>query len=108
MDMEKCKMDSPDREKIIDIICPFANRCVTREQYGCFTVRESWSLCVSTDRTNKMIALIEPLIKDAREQERKRILSLLPEVTTRFEHNKTCYDCIERIKQQALKEEKEV
>ena len=39
----------------------------------------------------------------AKRQERERILKLLPEITKRNSFNKTCYDCVERIKEQALK-----
>ena len=53
----------------------------------------------------EIIALIEPLIKDAREQEREKILKLLPLVPEEFTHNRTCFNCVENIKEQALKEE---
>lgn len=42
--------------------------------------------------------------EEALRQEGERIIKLLPEITTRFDHNKTCFDCVERIKRQALKQ----
>ena len=36
-------------------------------------------------------------------KERERIVKLLPIIPRRFDHNKTCFDCVERIKRQALK-----
>ena len=55
---------------------------------------------------------IEPIIQfvislisaEARKRERERLLKLLPEIGTRFHYNKTCFDCVENIKREALKE----
>ncbi len=49
-------------------------------------------------------SVCKDMIEQARKQEQERILKLLPEITKRFDHNKTCFDCIENIKLQALKD----
>ena len=44
-------------------------------------------------------------IEKGRQMERERILSLLPEIPYRFHFNSACFDCVERIKNQAPKGE---
>lgn len=48
---------------------------------------------------------MEVVYEEAKKQERERIISMLPNIPTRFKHNQTCFDCIESIKRQALKGE---
>ena len=63
------------------------------------------------DVANAAISKARPIIearKDAEceqkiKEERGRILKLLPDIPGRFDHNRTCFDCVERIKIQALK-----
>ncbi len=45
-----------------------------------------------------IISVCKPLIEKA---ERERILKLLPDIPIKFDHNRTCFDCIEGIKRQA-------
>ncbi len=48
------------------------------------------------------LVILEANIEEAKREERERILMFLPQIATRFDHNKTCFDCLERIKGQAL------
>ena len=56
-------------------------------------------------RLNKKLNDREEDLIEAKREERERILNLLPQIATRSHFNKTCFDCIERIKEQALKGE---
>jgi len=49
------------------------------------------------------VQLKDAEIVQAVKAERERILRLLPEIPEKFEHNKTCFYCIEDIRHQALK-----
>jgi len=57
---------------------------------------------MSREAVRKALALL-PNIEEAIKQERERILKLLPEIPIRRKHNQTCFDCVERIRRQALK-----
>lgn len=48
-----------------------------------------------------------PNVEVAKREEGERIIGLLPQITRRFAHNKTCFDCVETIKLKALKGGKE-
>ena len=65
--------------------------------------------------TSSLVHTIDFLIRQhipeaalIRKDERERIINLLPNIPTRFNHNKTCFDCVERIKLQALQQFKEL
>jgi len=57
--------------------------------------------------TDAMDSTFSTQLEEAKTQERERILNLLSKIPKRFDHNKTCFDCIENIKRQALKQEEE-
>ncbi len=86
------KLDSPDREKLLDTLvqaCSWVDSCKLQ--------------CTPADHENcygHLVNVIEPLIKDAREQERKKVLRQI----LRESKFLSPYELMARIKQ-SLKEE---
>ncbi len=93
---EQKKLDSP-REKIASLIT--GKPCKMED--GSDDPLHEMDVMNNLELADQILALIEPLIKDAREQERKRISALV--WSKRLSHKST-YSVIEEIRQ-ALKEE---
>jgi len=79
-----------------------------------YTRKSDADRCIADKATVKAIPIISAIaqekdaecqqkLEEARKQERERIIKLLPEMATRFDHNRTCFDCVENIKRQARK-----
>jgi len=71
-------------------------------------IRRLWSTPNILGEANLAIAQAQAEIsfRAGQKAERGRIIKLLPEIAARFDHNKTCFDCVENIRRQALKGDK--
>ena len=93
-------LDSPEwRRKIYRLLCsmtvPGEDSTMSASKYW---QEERYRI------TDQLVALY-PDIEEIRKQEMERIIKLLPVISVRYDHNKTCFDCIANIKRQSLKSE---